>query len=153
MNKHDRLEEFIASLNTNKTGVHPCFAGYLLCFNRQDYYEAHDVLEHLWLSDRTADADFYKGLIQFAGAFVHLKKHHERPQHPKDGRRLGPAVRLFQLAIQNLGTYPRRHLRLDVSAIIALAEGFIHAIESTGYTVNPWSPEAAPSLELLPDGF
>jgi len=53
----------------------PHFAGYSRCFNEQKFYEAHDVLEALWLQDRNGpDGDFFKGLIQFAGAFVHLQK-------------------------------------------------------------------------------
>jgi hypothetical protein len=28
------------------------YLGYFACFNEQQYYEAHDVLEDLWLLDR-----------------------------------------------------------------------------------------------------
>ena len=36
-----------------ETGEHdPHLVGYLRCFNAQQFYEAHDVLEALWLKDR-----------------------------------------------------------------------------------------------------
>ena len=91
------------------------YRAFFRCWNEQQYYEAHDVLEQLWLRTDSDDAQFFKGLIQAAGALVHLKKQFEHPTHPKHGRRLAPAARLFRLAKENLGPFaPRRH-RLDVS--------------------------------------
>ncbi|MEO6183762.1 MAG: DUF309 domain-containing protein, partial [Verrucomicrobiota bacterium] len=52
----------------------PHYLGYFELFNAQLFYESHDVLEELWLPIRKeAGGDFYKGLIQLAGAFVHLQ--------------------------------------------------------------------------------
>jgi len=90
----------------------PHYAGYFGCFNRQLYYEAHDVLEELWLQDRKGpDGDFYKGLIQFAGAFVHVQKN--RPQ---------PAVALLNLAEANLAKYSPRHQRLEITKALQLID-------------------------------
>lgn len=51
------------------------YLGFFDWFNRQLFYEAQDVLEDLWLKDKHGvDANVYKGLIQLAGAFVHLQK-------------------------------------------------------------------------------
>jgi hypothetical protein len=56
------------------------YLGYFDCFNRQLFYEAHEVLEDLWLKDKYGpNGAFYKGLIQLAGAFVHLQKIVRRP--------------------------------------------------------------------------
>src|SRR5450755_2550709 len=83
------------------------YLGYFDCFNRQLFYEAHDVLEDLWLPDRHgANGKFYKGLIQLAGAFVHLQKN-----------RLRPAAALFKLALANLGKYPNEHNLLDLRVV------------------------------------
>ena len=46
---------------------------------------------------------FYKGLIQLAGAFVHLQKN-----------RLRPAAALFKLALANLEKYPPLHEHLNL---------------------------------------
>ena len=43
-----------------------------------------------------------------------------RPDHPKDGRRLAPAARLFALAEHNLAPFGPYHLGLDVAAVLAL---------------------------------
>ena len=37
------------------------YLGYFECFNRGLFYEAHDVLEELWLQDRNGpNGNFYK---------------------------------------------------------------------------------------------
>ena len=151
MNKHQRMEAFVADLETDsQLALDPCYQGYFRCFNEGRYYEAHDVLEHLWLANGRHDADhaFYKGLIQVAGAFVHLKKQAERPDHAKDGRRLRPATRLFALALANLAEYRPQHLRLDVEALCALCAAHVNAIAESDFTRNPWSPGDPPKLEL-----
>src|SRR3954467_14488519 len=123
---------------------HPYYRAFFQCWNEQRYYEAHDVLEQVWLNTDTADDDFFKGLIQAAGAFVHLQKNFEQPSHPKHSRRLRPAVRLFALAEKYLAPYaPARH-RLDVTGLLSLLERNRTAIVDSDFTVNPWSPETAP---------
>jgi len=126
----------------------PRYLGYFTCFNTARYYEAHDVLEDLWLSEPSADSDFFKGLIQFAGAFVHLQKQRARPDHPKDGRRLAPAARLFALAERNLAPFGPHHLGLDVAAVLALGSTHVAEIVASDFTLNPWHPDHAPQLTL-----
>jgi predicted metal-dependent hydrolase len=87
------------------------YLGYFDCFNRGEFYEAHDVLEDLWLLDRHgADGNFYKGLIQLAGAFVHVQK-----------RRWQPAGALLRLARKNLEAYPGVHQALDLKRVLEMA--------------------------------
>lgn len=126
--------------------LHPCYQGYFRCFNDARYYEAHDVLEHLWLAGRDEHWAFYKGLIQIAGAFVHLQKQWLRPDHPKDGKRLRPACRLFALGLANLLPYGARHLALDLGAVERMCARHVAGIVASDFTVNPWSPERAPRL-------
>ena len=147
MKKAEKIEGMLRDLAAGESGLDPCYEGYFTCFNSQRYYEAHDVLEHLWLRNRDADHAFYKGLIQFAGAFVHLQKQFQRPHHPKDGSRARPAVRLFQLAARNLAPYRPHHLRLDVERVWTLSTTLADQITQAGYA-NPWTPDAAPTLSL-----
>src|ERR1700746_2327387 len=103
MNKEDRVAAFTRELSSDgKVDDRAYYRAYFQLFNDQQYYEAHDVLEQLWLKAFEADTQFYKGLIQLAGAFVHLQKQFRRPTHPTDGRRLRSALRLFKLAHKNL---------------------------------------------------
>jgi predicted metal-dependent hydrolase len=114
------------------------YLGFFDCFNRQLFYEAHDVLEDLWLKDRHgADGKFYKGLIQLAGAFVHLQK-----------QRLRPAAALFQLALANLEKYPREHKQLDLNAVQDLARKWLDELERNGFGLNPLTATQVPKLTL-----
>lgn len=135
-------------LNQIEVENHPYYLAFFHCWNEQQYYEAHDVLEQLWLNIKTPDAQFFKGLIQAAGAFVHLQKNFEYPLHAKHSRRLSPAVRLFRLAARNLAIFPPRHQGLDVAALCRLLTRYADEIIASDYTINPWSPETAPELNL-----
>src|SRR6201984_2240076 len=105
MNKRERISQWVTvatgeGVNPDQADVegHAYYRAFFRCWNEKRYYEAHDVLEQLWLKSKSPDAHYFKGLIQAAGAFVHLQKHFEYPLHAKHSRRLSPAVRLFGLA-------------------------------------------------------
>src|ERR1041385_876419 len=105
----------------------PHYLAYFDLFNRGLSYEAHDVLENLWLPQRKlGKGDFYKGLIQLAGAFVHLQKD-----------RLRPAAALLKLAQANLDKFGERCEDLDVSAVQAMIERYLDVLVSSDYAVNP----------------
>ena len=127
---------------------HPYFHEYFRLWNELRYYEAHDVLEQIWLDENYAEhADFLKGLIQAAGAFVHLQKQYEHPTHPKHGRRLAPARRLFRLALDNLAPFEPLTHRFDVGAFRELLRKFEDEL-GRKIDENPWSPRSAPRLSL-----
>jgi hypothetical protein len=152
MKKSDRIENMLTGMEAGPRGdgaaYDRCYAGWFTCFNAGRYYEAHDVLEQLWLRTSGADRAFFKGLIQIAGAFVHLRKHFERPWHPKDATRLRPASRLFGLGCANLAPFQPVHLRLDIASVRALCEEITTAIKVSGFSRNPWDPARAPRIEL-----
>jgi predicted metal-dependent hydrolase len=156
MNKGERISRFVAEvsgkdLDPEKIEVasHPYYRAYFQCWNEQRYYEAHDVLEQLWLNKDSDDDNFFKGLIQAAGAFVHLQKNFEHPTHAKHSQRLPPAVRLFRLAEKNLSAFGPRHHELDVAALCGLLRTYTDQIVASDCKSNPWSPETAPKLKLL----
>ena len=151
MKKGERIQAYVESLSTGSKHD-PCYLGYFICFNEQKYYEAHDVLEHLWLKAHGPTDQFFKGLIQLAGAFVHLQKQHRRPEHAIDGRRLRPACRLFKLARSNLEPFSPSFLDLDVRSVLELCSRLILEIEGAEFHYNPWSPIAAPTLALSANG-
>ena len=161
MKKNDRIAGIVESLTrgdvppgANALERDPHYLGFFECFTAQRYFEAHEVLEHLWLAKKAESAGsdpccrFFKGLIQVAGAYLHLQKHRARPNHPHDSRRLPPAVRLFRLAAENLAPYRPDYLGLDVKALHALCETRADEIVKSGYAVNVWRPETAPMLEI-----
>jgi predicted metal-dependent hydrolase len=114
------------------------FLGFVDFFNRQKFYEAHEILEVLWLPARKhPDGEFYKGLIQLAGAFVHLQKD-----------RLRPAAALFKLAQENLGRYPAAHRKLDVAAVSRAIVDWLNDIEINNFTNNPFGRRHCLVLKL-----
>lgn len=97
------------------------------------------MLEDLWLPvRRDEDGDFYKGLIQLAGAFVHVQKN--RP---------GPAVALLNLAAANLQKYPPVHHSLDVAAVLEMICLWRNKISGLQTTVGLLETQGAPELTPL----
>jgi Domain of unknown function (DUF309) len=161
MSKGERISRFVESLAADEPGAtgdgiaaHPYYRAFFQCWNEQRYYEAHDVLEQVWLGKTIdpEDAQYFKGLIQAAGAFVHLQKHYQHPTHPKHGKRLAPAVRLFRLAEKNLAPFePKRH-DLDVAQFREMLARYCQAVDA-GRGKNPWSPDSAPKVALRNSGL
>ena len=156
MNKGERISRLVAEMvvedvdsDQRDIAKHSFYRAFFYCWNEKRYYEAHDVLEQLWLKAKSPDADYFKGLIQAAGAFVHLQKRFEYPLHAKHSGRLSPAVRLFLLAERNLSRFAPRHHGLDVAAFCELLREYADRIVASDYKTNPWSPETAPKLKLL----
>lgn len=115
----------------------PCYTAYFDCFNREQFFEAHEVLEDLWLPQRQKpNGDFYKGLIQLAGAFVHFRK-----------QRFGPAAALLRLARANLEKYPAIHEGLDLTEVLRIIGQWLGALETDSPNLErtfPPLPKLAP---------
>ena len=117
-------------------GMDAHYLGFFECFNQGLYYEAHDVLEELWLPSRKGPNDaFYKGLIQLAGAFVHLQK-----------ERLKPSAALFNLARANLLQYPPQHEGIVTLDLLALTDCWLQRLQQADFTVNPFKTNSPPKL-------
>jgi predicted metal-dependent hydrolase len=151
MNKRERISDFLRSLEPASPGAssQDYYSAFFHLWNAQKYYEAHDVLEQLWLVEKNAElARFYQALIQAAGAFVHLQKNFEQPSHAKHGRRLRPATRLFALALRNLEDLPDQFRELDLLHFRKLLGATREEIIASDFHKNPWSPQTAPRLHL-----
>ena len=116
----------------------PRYLSYFECFNGQRFFEAHEVLEALWLPQRDGpNGLFYKGLIQLAGAFVHWQKN--RP---------GPAAALFKLAQTNLRKYPAINEGLSVKNVLAVTDEWLSQVTAAPPRAFPPAPTGAPQLRL-----
>lgn len=101
------------------------------CFNAGRYFEAHEVLEPLWLAVRgRAEARFYQGLIQLAGAFVHWQQ--GRP---------GPARSLLCRSREQWEGYPGRYAGLDLTRLRGQVAEWLVAVEAQQF--QPWMIEAS----------
>ncbi|MEY4385540.1 MAG: hypothetical protein RLY20_823 [Verrucomicrobiota bacterium] len=137
--KSGKVAEMVARFSGRRLDAR--YLGFFDCFNRQLFYEAHDVLEDLWLLDRKgANGDYYKGLIQLAGAFVHLQKH-----------RLRPAEALFLLAKANLEKYPMQHEAMDLRELLQLIAQWRSRLAAGNHELNRL-PLHPPPLIAFPEG-
>ena len=132
--KNAKVAELVRQFEGQNYNAH--YLGFFECFNRQLFFEAHEVLEVLWLKKRSDPQElFYKGLIQLAGAFVHVQK----------GRR-GPAIALLKLAQANLSRYPGTHEGLKVSGAMRLIEDWLVDLSKSGEPVAGLTRHLAPHL-------
>ena len=135
--KDEKVAGLIAGLHSDK--YDPRYLGYFECFNRQLFYEAHEVLEQLWLASRgTANARYYQGLIMAAGAFVHFQKN-----RPKG------ASHLLESAIERLKPYGAVHEGFEVGKFVECLESWLHLVDSLEYKASPFHPKLAPKLRLV----
>lgn len=146
--KSPKIAEWIRDCIDGPYPAH--YLAWFKCFNRGCYYEAHDVLEELWLQGGKVHPDyrFFKGLIQAAGGFVHMRLHYYNPDHRVHGQRLHPAARLLRLAISNTSAYPAQHMGIDLPAVLDLCRQYEAQLTSGGYVVNPWHPEVLPQVPV-----
>jgi len=136
LSKSKRIAEMVAAHHGQT--LNPHYLGFFECFNRQLFYEAHEVLEHLWLKDKHGpNGAFYKGLIQLAGAFVHVQK-----------GRAQPAASLFKLTLTNLEKYPPIHEHLNVETACKLARKWLQTLEPGGLSGHAMTGHHWPVLKF-----
>lgn len=139
--KSPKIAALIQSRQGLKLDAH--YLGYFDCFNQQLFFEAHEVLEELWLPHRGQPRDlFYKGLIQLAGAFVHIQK-----------RRRQPALALFRLARENLRRYPLTYEGIDLGAILKLIMAWSAKLEADPSFLNVMEAGRWPQLSLPVENY
>lgn len=85
----------------------PALQRFVALFNAGRCFESHEVLERAWAKNRSP---FYKGLIIYASAFVHLQR----------GNPSGVAKQLGKVP-RYLSAFRPCYLGLDVAAILAHA--------------------------------
>jgi predicted metal-dependent hydrolase len=135
--KSAKIQDLIESCQGKD--LNPHYLGYFECFNAGMYYEAHDVLEAMWLPCRKEPrGNFYKGLIQVAGAFVHLQKN-----------RLQPAAALFSLAASYLEPFAPLHEHLHVNRVLDLIGVWAGRLHAGNFEFNPLGAHPAPTLTLI----
>lgn len=94
-------------------------------FNRGRYWESHEVLEAAWRAGRS---DFYKGLILYASAFVHVQR----------GNRHGVQAQLRK-AHRVLDPYRPHYLGVAVDALLNLARDWEETARHSTPS-SPWPP-------------
>jgi predicted metal-dependent hydrolase len=95
------------------------------------YFEAHEVLEEVWLEEPGADFAFLQGLIQAAAAFHNLNR----------GKRQGP-VRVLDASLEKLRGYGDSHLGVNLDRLRTQLE-LTRERARERPEGTPWPPEWA----------
>ncbi len=103
------------------TGEESRFARGIAHFNAQEYFEAHEVWEELWLAAREPEKTFLQGLIQVAAAF-----HHHTRENARGARSLLAA------GVAKLQGIPDDHRGIAVSDFRAETKSWLEEIEAGG---------------------
>lgn len=98
-------------------------------FNAGEYFECHEILEALWLSEPGPIRDLYKGVIQVAGGFFHWE----------NGNKAGCLKHLERGSVY-ISRYAPRCQGLDVEGLMAKARAALD-----------WALEAAPGTDMPPE--
>lgn len=81
----------------------------LRLYNTGEYFEAHELWEHIWLGALEPERTFLQALIQVTAAFEHLKR---------NDNQLG-ASRLLGHALRRLSPYAQHFAGIDVDLLRA----------------------------------
>jgi predicted metal-dependent hydrolase len=87
--------------------IHPEALHGIQLFNQQHFFEAHEALEYAWKEEKGPVRDLYRGILQVAVGYYHLKR----------GNILG-ARKMFHRCAEWLEKYPEHCRGVDVARLI-----------------------------------
>ncbi len=100
------------------------------CFNREQFFECHEVLEAAWLEASGEQKTFLQGLIQVAVAFHHLRREN-----------VAGARRLLTAGMEKLSAFAPQQEAVDVGGLLGSLDPFRKQL-STGEVPADWqAPE------------
>jgi uncharacterized protein len=105
----------------------------LACYERGEFFIAHEHWEEVWLALEEPQKSFLQALIQVTAAFHHLNR----------GNPAG-AVSLLRRASQRLAPYPEHFAELSVPPLRAEIAAWIHSIENGAQTFPVARPRLRP---------
>jgi uncharacterized protein len=89
----------------------------ILHFNAQEFFEAHEVWEEIWLVEAEPEKTFLQGIIQIAAAFHHYDLENS------DG-----AESLLAAGIVKLSRFPADHRGLEIGDLRSAAKRWARSI-------------------------
>jgi uncharacterized protein len=95
-------------------------AGGLRCYRNQEFWQAHEHWESVWLQLEEPEKTFLQSLIQLTAAFHHLQK----------GNIVG-AISLLRRALRRLEPYPDSFGGVDLAQLRNEAGAWLAALEGS----------------------
>ena len=103
-------------------------------FNRQQFFDCHEILEEIWLEEPPKEKLFYQGIIQVAAAFHHVHN-----------RNLRGARSLMEAGAAKLCRYPAHHYGIDVAAFLTALAPWLEALRRRQAPVQLALPTIRPA--------
>ena len=91
----------------------------LHCYRTQQFFEAHEHWESVWLTLREPEKSFLQSLVQISAAFHHLRR----------GNRVG-AVSLLSRAARRLDRCTPEFCSIDVALLRAHVQEWLNALQT-----------------------
>jgi hypothetical protein len=104
----------------------PEFYKGLELFNREFYYECHDLWEEVWADAKGKNKIFYQALIMSAVSLYHF-----------GNENLEGALSCFHKALKQFGQLPEIFLSLNLSEFVGRMEEFYDGISVTETQLTP----------------
>lgn len=95
---------------------------YVSLVNRGEFYEAHEVLEDLWVIEVPPLKEYYKGLIMASVALCHWQRGNT-----------ASARRMFDAAIPRLHAAPMDHGGLDLGPFLEVLRELRRQLDGDGH--------------------
>jgi predicted metal-dependent hydrolase len=102
-------------------------------FNRQEFFQCHETLEHFWQGYQAADREFIQGLIQVAVAYHHLLR-----DNPEGARKL------ITRALPRLTPYLPHHMGIETEPLVDGIAATLKKLEN-----GDSSDQNIPKIKLL----
>lgn len=93
----------------------------LKCYRREQFFEAHEHWEAVWMRCEGAEKKFVQALIQITVAFHHLQREN-----------VVGAASLLRRALKKLEAYPEAYGGVDVGTLKESVRGWLRALGVDG---------------------
>jgi len=123
MKADDRIKEFLEGVEQ---------------FNKQEFFDCHETLEHLWMEDRSPERELIQGIIQIAVGYYHYLR----------GNRVG-ALKLLTRGLERIKKYDDICLHLNIQRLALDVSSNIEDIDKSEKDTFP--PITIPIIEVFRD--
>ena len=96
MNIHSKDDRF-------STDIHPLARDGFRLYDKGEYYEAHEPLEHAWMETSSPERDLYQGILQIGLAYFQISRGNYRG-----------ALKMFSRGHRNLSPLPELYLGINI---------------------------------------
>lgn len=107
-------------------------------FNKKEFFDCHETLEHLWMEDRSPERELIQGIIQIAVGYYHYLR----------SNRVG-ALKLLTRGLERIKKYGDICMRLNIHQLALDVFSNIEEIENSEKDSFP--PINIPVIEVLGD--